>query len=144
MLVLSRKLDEKIMIGDDIVVTLVKMDANRVRIGIDAPKNVRILRGELSADDSSPNGAGTLSGDSSDEYELSDREQAFAHPENKPMATRRTPVGAFAGRRPESKRVESGTRKVFVGKVVVSASQPTLPEGQKKNGSAPLSSFVAT
>jgi len=47
MLVISRKINEKIKIGDDIEITIVSMDKNQVRIGIDAPKNVTILRSEL-------------------------------------------------------------------------------------------------
>ena len=46
-LVLSRKLGEKIFIGDDIVVTLVRNGSGQVRIGIDAPKDVAIVRKEL-------------------------------------------------------------------------------------------------
>ena len=47
MLVLSRKLGEKIRIGDDIVVTLLKTQGNTVRLGIEAPAHVRVLRAEL-------------------------------------------------------------------------------------------------
>lgn len=47
MLILTRKLGERILIGDDIVVRLVRVDANSVRIGIEAPHDVRILRAEL-------------------------------------------------------------------------------------------------
>lgn len=47
MLVLTRKADEQILIGDDIKITLVKVRGGSVRIGIDAPKQVRIVRGEL-------------------------------------------------------------------------------------------------
>ncbi len=47
MLVLSRKAGEKLRIGDDITVTVAKIAGNRVRIGIDAPENVRIVRAEL-------------------------------------------------------------------------------------------------
>jgi carbon storage regulator len=47
MLVLSRKPGEKIVIGDGITVTVVEVDGNRVRLGIEAPADVRILRGEL-------------------------------------------------------------------------------------------------
>lgn len=47
MLVLSRKLDEQLLIGDSIVVTVVRIGPNEVRIGIEAPSDVEILRSEL-------------------------------------------------------------------------------------------------
>ena len=47
MLVLSRKESEKIMLGDSIVVTIVRVSGDRVRIGIEAPSDVLILRKEL-------------------------------------------------------------------------------------------------
>jgi len=47
MLVLTRKMDEQILIGSDIKVTLVRVKGNTVRLGIEAPDNVRVLRGEL-------------------------------------------------------------------------------------------------
>lgn len=47
MLVLSRKAGEKLMIGDDVVLTINRISGNRVAIGIEAPRDVRIVRGEL-------------------------------------------------------------------------------------------------
>lgn len=47
MLVLSRKVSQQILIGSDIRVTIVKIDGNHVRLGIDAPLGVSILREEL-------------------------------------------------------------------------------------------------
>ena len=47
MLVLSRKLQQQIKIGDQITVTVLKVKGNTVRLGIDAPRNVRVVRGEL-------------------------------------------------------------------------------------------------
>ena len=47
MLVLTRKPGEKVIIGGCIVVTVVEVTGNRVRIGIDAPDHVPILREEL-------------------------------------------------------------------------------------------------
>lgn len=47
MLILTRKTNECIEIGDDIEIKIVRIAAGRVRIGIDAPCHLRILRGEL-------------------------------------------------------------------------------------------------
>ncbi len=47
MLVLSRKSTESIHIGDSIVVTVLEIRGNKVRIGIDAPKAIHVLRAEL-------------------------------------------------------------------------------------------------
>jgi carbon storage regulator len=47
MLVLSRKLGEKIVIGDNIIVTVVKIDRNQIRIGIEAPHDVPVYREEI-------------------------------------------------------------------------------------------------
>lgn len=47
MLVLSRKIGEKIVIGDNIVVEVVKVKGNRVSLGLVAPANVSIMRAEL-------------------------------------------------------------------------------------------------
>jgi carbon storage regulator len=47
MLVLSRKLNEKIMIDGGIVITVVKIDRNQVRLGIEAPSHVRVFREEI-------------------------------------------------------------------------------------------------
>ena len=47
MLVLTRKMHEQIMIGQDITVTIIRVRGNTVRIGIEAPRQVRVMRGEL-------------------------------------------------------------------------------------------------
>ena len=47
MLVLTRKAGQKVMIGDTITVVVNKVEGNRVTLGIEAPKDVLILRGEL-------------------------------------------------------------------------------------------------
>ena len=47
MLVLSRKPGERILIGDDVVITIVRIGPNTVRVGIDAPRKTSIVREEL-------------------------------------------------------------------------------------------------
>jgi carbon storage regulator len=47
MLVISRKENERIKIGDDIEIVIVEIGKGQVKIGIEAPKNVHILRSEL-------------------------------------------------------------------------------------------------
>jgi carbon storage regulator CsrA len=47
MLVLTRKLQEKICIGNDITVTVLRVKGQQVRIGIEAPRDIRVIRGEL-------------------------------------------------------------------------------------------------
>jgi carbon storage regulator len=47
MLVLTRKLMEKLYIGDTICVTVVRFEGDQVRLGIDAPREISVLRSEL-------------------------------------------------------------------------------------------------
>ncbi|GAA4422892.1 carbon storage regulator [Bremerella cremea] len=50
MLVLSRKVGDSIKIGDNIEIVINRISGNRVTIGVEAPKDVRILRGEVEVD----------------------------------------------------------------------------------------------
>ena len=52
MLVLSRKESQRIRLGDSIVITIVKISGDKVRVGIEAPNNVLVLRDELETRDS--------------------------------------------------------------------------------------------
>ena len=47
MLVISRKINESITIGDNIVVTILAIEGDRIKIGIDAPRDLTILRQEI-------------------------------------------------------------------------------------------------
>ena len=49
MLVLSRQQDESIMVGDDIKITIVRISGDKVRVGIDAPKDMAVHRQEVYA-----------------------------------------------------------------------------------------------
>ena len=47
MLVLTRKLNETVQIGDDVTITVVRISGDTVRLGIEAPKDVPVHRGEV-------------------------------------------------------------------------------------------------
>ncbi len=65
MLVLSRKPGERILIGDNIAVTIVRIGPNNVRVGIEAPRETNIVREELCGREhagAAPAGPGTAFG----------------------------------------------------------------------------------
>ncbi len=47
MLILSRKIDQKIRIGDDIVLTIIDVKSDQVKIGVEAPASVKVFRQEV-------------------------------------------------------------------------------------------------
>jgi carbon storage regulator len=47
MLILSRRESERVHLGDDIVLTIVRVNGDKVRIGVEAPPHIKILRTEL-------------------------------------------------------------------------------------------------
>lgn len=47
MLALTRKVGEKIVIGDNIVITVVNIQGENIRVAIDAPREIKIYRGEI-------------------------------------------------------------------------------------------------
>lgn len=62
MLVIGRKPSERILVGDNIIITVVRIREDQVRLGIDAPDDVLIIREELapwSLNDGPPHSAGT-------------------------------------------------------------------------------------
>jgi carbon storage regulator len=54
MLVLSRRENERVRLGDSIVITVVRVAGDKVRLGIEAPADVRVLRDELAARENMP------------------------------------------------------------------------------------------
>lgn len=51
MLILSRRESERVHLGDDIVLTIVRVNGDKVRIGVEAPAHIKILRTELEVSD---------------------------------------------------------------------------------------------
>ncbi len=60
MLVLARKIDESIVIGDNIIVKIISIENGVVKLGIDAPKNISIVRNELIEEVKETNKAASL------------------------------------------------------------------------------------
>lgn len=71
MLVLARKEDESIHIGDDIVIKVVSIENGIVKLGIDAPKDISIVRDELIQEIKKSNQAASKKSDSADIEALS-------------------------------------------------------------------------
>ena len=64
MLILSRKLDESILIGDSITLKIVSIEKGVVKLGIDAPADIRVFRSELIGAVSDSNKAASISDES--------------------------------------------------------------------------------
>jgi carbon storage regulator len=62
MLILSRKTNEKIMIGDEISLTIIEIRGDQVKIGIEAPKSVKVFRQEVFEAIQNENRAAAVSG----------------------------------------------------------------------------------
>ena len=90
MLVLTRKLLEKIYIGDKICVTVVRLEGGQVRLGIDAPREISVVRAELLGDVPPPK---------RDRPTESDVEFEGANPERAPLRTRSSEVHGIGIRR---------------------------------------------
>ncbi|MDR2792793.1 MAG: carbon storage regulator CsrA [Treponema sp.] len=62
MLILSRKVNEKIMIGDDISISIIEIKGDQIRIGVDAPRSVKVFRQEVLSEIKAANKAASESG----------------------------------------------------------------------------------
>lgn len=70
MLVVTRKKGEKVLIGDDIVVTIIDVRRDGVRVGVDAPRGIRIQRLEVVEALAEANAEAAQAGDASTEEAL--------------------------------------------------------------------------
>ena len=124
MLVLTRKAKEQILIGEDIKITIVRLQGNNVRIGIDAPREQRVLRGELEPMELEPMELESAELESADFVE---QERVFAHPQPKPSRIRRAAETAGLSPTPA---------QLFVGQVGRDGADPELCR-------APLADFMS-
>ena len=125
MLVLTRKADEQILIGDDIKITLVRVRGNSVRVGIEAPLDVRVVRGELEKRELVE----------TDDIEVTAREEVFAHPEAQIRKPKRRPTNRLTDVTLEPDSANTEERQIFLGRVRGDQKQ-TLDR-------APLARFVS-
>ena len=125
MLVLSRKLDESIKIGNDIKITILRVKGNTIRIGIDAPSDVRVIRSELKAM--------AEDGPANDLDEMSSTVTAIV--DSPATASTRLFVGKV------TQREESTTLQSVLSEVDSPSSDATLPL-RMDDQAAPLRAFV--
>jgi carbon storage regulator len=69
MLILSRRPGESLTIGDEITVTVIAVSGNQIRLGITAPREVRVLREEIYRAIQDENRAAASGGDSQDKLQ---------------------------------------------------------------------------
>ena len=125
MLVLTRKADEQILIGDDIKITLVRIKGGSVRIGIEAPREIRVVRGELKKF------GGECEAEQTDAVA-----EVFAHPESQNLVA----VKSLAANRIANSELDAikaaAKTEMFMGTVSRNGDSVKLKR-------APLSGFVA-
>ncbi len=109
MLVLTRKLSQQIKIGDNITLTVLRVKGNTVRLGIDAPRDVRVVRSELPAEGSGAVGEGqeAVASELTFEVEATTEDQQSAEQESADAAASDTPRSPLAPRLPLRKYSKS-------------------------------------
>ena len=165
MLVLTRKPNQQLHIGNDIVITVVKVRGNTIRLGIEAPRDVRIIRSELEAkpevDDSTKSDLivaqialatecdAALAGDQpaldtsaaaspSGPSTKATGAESIGHSDPAPSAAKRTPLKPFTNRKPSPE--PRASRNVEDGPMCHCPSQANRPAVAKdKLARGPLS-----
>lgn len=128
MLVLTRKLDESLRIGDDIKITVLRVKGNTVRIGIEAPRDVRVVRSELKTMDDSP----LESGDPST--------TVTAIVDSPTIASPRLFVGKVSSDQPANENHSAGSADVSESTQIV-LHELSIEDGPVSNPGAPLRGF---
>jgi len=131
MLVLTRKLDEAIQIGDNIKITVLRVKGNTVRIGIEAPKHVKVIR---------------------DELERQIPSELLAVPATNAAESYASPVNRIESYVDQSQNVvtaivdspEPTSSRMFVGKVSAKTGKAELKEADPSDQAAPLRAFLKT
>ena len=116
MLVLTRKTDETIKIGEDIEITVLRIRGNSVRLGIQAPKEVHVMRGELQRKQN-------LKGETS-----MDVKTARPNTKSKQSSAAKRTSESLPGRR-EISLEKNPTTKVLIGRTKRTTPRLSLSEG---------------
>ena len=163
MLVLTRKLDEAIQIGDDIKITILRVKGNTVRIGIEAPREVRVVRDELDRDEAQ-SAAGHAAASpavvsAASPAVVSAAESAANSARSGEVTVARMEQFELVGS--ESRLVceadehdavvttivdspEPSSSRLFVGKVRVNTTKNRISEHEQRDQAAPLRAFLRT
>lgn len=131
MLVLTRKLDEAIQIGDNIKITVLRVKGNTVRIGIEAPKHIKVIR---------------------DELERVIAPDLLASPAPTAPSSYASPVNRIDSYVDQSRNVvtavvdspEPSSSRMFVGKLSVATGKSDFQEVDPTDQAAPLRAFLKT
>ncbi len=136
MLVLTRKVNEQILIGDEIKITLVRVRGNTVRIGIEAPRDVRVVRGELTMqDESGPETDASRQAAASEATEDSAKNVSSG----KPLASHPRTSQFSASSRPSIDK--NAARRLYMGSVTRDGKSAELTRVDERR--APLARFIA-
>jgi len=129
MLVLTRKLDESLRIGDDIKITVLRIKGNTIRIGIEAPKNVRVLRDEL----------GLLASPRQEESDQNNSPVIAAVVDSPSHSSTRMFVGSVAAKGSGNRPNGDSRREISLFEVEATIEED---ESAERSATAPLSRFV--
>lgn len=135
MLVLTRKTDETIKIGEDVEITVIRVRGNSVRIGIKAPKEIRVTRGELDSKPRRPISDASIKTDQPPEHrdpistvETQSPERPLAKRDNDKMK-RVNRIAAYSDNQGKA------PSRIIMGRTIRDPQQPLLARG-------PLSDFL--